>query len=254
MDRRTERDTETEKVSDVGKVNERNVCKQCIKRSFLFKALLVGGLLVAVAMGGLFHAELCFLEQKMETLDLSRVFPGLIDHIKKTRMPESQNERPQLAKQKDKTGVGQVLEPYPAAVNRCLDISRTVAISNGYEDNPSGRALWFSVQGDTQNNCGSQVSHVGYDMQYQMDCPAGSANPEMNTVSIPPFWGPDLLPNEHGSTTSEKKIAECVLKNNEGEIVGVVPPLSVEVTVFASGFDAKGNKVQSQDIHLKVSP
>jgi hypothetical protein len=91
-------------------------------------------------------------------------------------------------------------------------------------------------------------------MQYQMDCPAGSANPEMNTVSIPPFWGSDLLPNEHGSTTSEKKIAECVLKNNEGEIVGVVPPLSVEVTVFASGFDAKGNEVQSQDIHLKVSP
>jgi hypothetical protein len=145
MDRSTEQDTETEKVSDVGKVNERNVCEQCIKRSFLFKALLVGGLLVAVAMGGLFHAELCFLEQKMETLDLSRVFPGLIDHIKKTRMPESQNERPQLAKQKDKTDVGQVLEPYPVAVNRCLDISRTVAISNVYEDNPSGGALWFSV-------------------------------------------------------------------------------------------------------------
>jgi hypothetical protein len=255
MDLKSERDTEQEKVyeGEKGKKSERS--EQRAKRSFLFKALLVGGLLVAVAMGGLLQeAEWRFLEQKMETLDLSRVFPGLIDHVKKAGMPESQNERQQQAKQKDKTGAGQVLEPYPVAVNRCLDISRTVAISDGYEDYPSGRVLWFSVQADTQNNCGSQVSHVGYNMEYQMDCPVGSDNPEMNTVSIPPFWGPDLLSNEHRSTTSEKKIAECVRKNNEGEIFGVVPPLSVEVTVFASGFDAKGNEVQSQDIHLKMSP
>lgn len=62
---------------------------------------------------------------------------------------------------------------------QCLDISHTQINANHVRGvaNPDGYGLELDIQGVLQNNCGSQVSDVHYNMNVQLDCPSGSYDP-----------------------------------------------------------------------------